>query len=246
MPVALSSGDPMTRFILRSTVIVFALFCSGLAAGEVITPLTIGGTQIRFATDDGYLRTSETLPTVHALVAAGLPSSNRLVEGFVSEADAKRMVLGSPFQETFVQVQALRNAEALDFSEQDWEQARPALAEALGVLDLNALLAAQAGGSNARMSAAAAVPVAASFGEVGKPALYVVEGPSLRFVMLLPITVDVAGETHQVSLESAGAVVLLSGKLVYVFAYRHHVDGNDTAAVREALDRVVDRAIAIN
>lgn len=236
----------MTSFLSRSLVMTLAFLCSGMAAAEVVVPLTIGGTDIRFATDDGYVRTSEILPTVHAVVAAGLPPGNRLVEGFVSEADAKRMVLGLPWQDTFVQVQALRNAEALDFSEADWEQGRPAIAEALGVLDFNALLASQTEGSAARMSAASGIPLSATFGEVGKPALYAVEGISLRFLMLLPMTVDVAGKSHQISLESAGAVVLLSGKLAYVFAYRNHVEGNDTSAVRDALDRFVDRAIALN
>ena len=182
-----------------------------------------------------------------AVIAAALPPGNRLVEGFVSEADAKRMVLGMPWQDTFLQVQVLRNAEGLEFSAADWEQARPAIATALGVLDFNALLGGQASvDSDARMSAAAGMPVSLKFGELGKPSLYASQGPSLRFVMLLPMAMEVAGQPSQVTLESAGAVARLANKLVYVFAYRQHVEGNDTAAVRAALDRFVDRAIVLN
>lgn len=236
----------MTSLLSRSFLLTFAFFCSGLAAAEVVVPLTIGGTEIRVAADDGYLRTSQALPAVHAVVAAGLPAGNRLVEGFVSEADAKRLVLGLPWQDTFVQVQALRNAEPFNFSEAEWEEGRPALAEALGVIDFNALIAGQTAGADARMSAAAGFALSTAFGEVGKAVLYASQGPSLRFLILLPMTVEVAGQSQQITLESAGAVARLSDKLVYLFAYRHHVEGNDSSAVRAALDRFVDRAIALN
>lgn len=239
----------MKHFLSRSLVLALACLFAGpaAAAAEVVVPLAMGGTQIRVVADDGYLRTSEMLPTVHAVVAAALPPGNRLVEGFVSEADAKRMVLGLPWQDTFLQVQVLRNAEVLDFTEADWEQGRPALAKALGVIDLNALLGGQADAArDARMSAAAGVAVSSTFGELGKPVLYHSQGPSLRFVMLLPMSVASAGEAHAITLECAGAVARLSNKLVYLFAYRQHVEGNDSTLVRAALDRFADRAIALN
>lgn len=237
----------MKKFLSTSLVLALACLVPALAGAEVIVPLTTGGTEIRVATDDGYLRTSDTLPTMHAVLAAALPPGNRLVEAFLSESDAKRMVLGLPWQDTFLQVQVLRNAEALDFSAADWEQGRPAIAAALGVLDFDAIVRGRASAdSDARMSTAAGMSVSLKFGELGKPLLYDSEGPSLRFVMLLPMAVEVAGQPHQVTLESAGAVVRLSNKLVYLFAYRQHVEGNDTSAVRAALDRFVDRAIALN
>lgn len=236
----------MNKFLPRSLFLTLACLCSGLAAAEIIVPLSIGGTEIRVAADDGYLRTSEKLPAMHAVAAAALSPGNRLVESFVSEADAKRMLLGLPRRDTFLQVQVLRNAEALDFTEADWEQGRPQIAKALGVMDLNAILANQTSASGERMSAAAGMPVSLSFGELGKPMLYGLQGPSLRFVLLLPMSVEVGGQSHQVTLEGAGAVARLSNKLVYLFAYREHAEGSDTTAVRAALDRFVDRAIALN
>ncbi|MGH8077305.1 MAG: hypothetical protein ACREPE_08285 [Lysobacter sp.] len=212
---------------------------------EVIVPLPVGDTEIRVAVDDDYLRTSEKVPKLHGVVAAGLPATNRLAEGFFSEADVKRIALGLPWQDTHLQVQLMRNLESLDFTQAEWEEGRPQVAKALGVIDINALLEKDAG-VDARMSAAAGFKMSSKFGQLSTPELYESEGSSLRFVVLLPISVEAAGKSEQVTLECAGAVVRLSSKLVYLFAYRQHVDGNDTTEVRAALDLFVDRAIALN
>lgn len=238
----------MKNFLCRSLTLTLVLSClsPGVAAAEVVVPLSVGDRQVRVAVDEGYLRTSEKLPTIHAVIAAGLPLANRLVEAFVTEADAKRMMLGLPLQDTFLQVQLMRNAESLDFTADEWEQGRPQLARSLGLIDLNAVLKKAAIGSDARMSAASGVEMSTRFGELGKPALYKSEGPSLRFVMLLPVSVQVAGKSENLKLECAGAVVRLSSKLVFLFAYRRHEQDNDAAQVRAALDDFVERAIALD
>lgn len=63
----------MNKFLTGSLFLTLAFLCSGPAAAEVIVPLSIGGTEVRVAVEDGYLRTSEKLPTSHAVSAAALP-----------------------------------------------------------------------------------------------------------------------------------------------------------------------------
>jgi len=232
--------------MLRTLVLLSACLCSATALAETVVPLKIGETEVRFAVDDDFVRTSEKLPTTYALTAAALPPGNRLVEAFISEADAKRLVLQQPIQDAMLQVQVLRNAEALDFSAADWAQMQPAVAKSMGAVDLDAAAHALEDDANTRISAAAGAKVAVSFGAIGKPSLYVDHGPALRFVALIPLTMTANGKPEPMLLECAGAITTLKGKLVYLYAYRNHEEGEDTTMVRAALDRFVEHTLAAN
>lgn len=233
--------------MLRAMV-VMALACllPGVAMAETVVPLTVGDSQVRFAVADDFVRLSEKLPTVFAMEGAVQPKTNRLVEGFVSLADAKRIALGEFHEQVLLEVVVMRNTEALDFTEADWAKARPQIATAMGQVDLKAAINDSQASANQRMSDTMGQKVAVQFGQVGKPVFYGNDPASLRFVVLVSADVVSNGKTIPYQVENAGAVVRLGPKLVLVYANRRHTDGDDTSAVRSALDAFVGRAIALN
>ena len=71
-----------------------------LAHAEQVVPLTIGGTEVRIAMQDGYLRASEKAPALFATSAAALPPALRLVDAVIAESDLKRMLATLTTQRT--------------------------------------------------------------------------------------------------------------------------------------------------
>lgn len=232
--------------MLRNLVFALACVCPGMAWAEQVVPLTIGGTEIRVAVDDDYVRMSQKMPMGFAMESAVAPKANRLVEGFISESDAKLSAMGLARREALYEVHVLRDLEGLDFTQADWDQARPAILKSMGGLDAKALMDQGQPSANQRMSDTLGRPVAVRFGAVGKPVLYGDDPSSVRFVVLVSATVSANGKSVPVELETAGAIVRLGRKLVWIYANRRHTDGDDTTAVRAALDRFAERAIALN
>ena len=222
------------------------LFASPIAWAQQVVSLQVGGKDLRFEVPDGYLRASVAQPKLFEISSAAAPPTNRLVEGFVSEADAKRMVAGAMAEQPSYQVQAYRDAEALDFSEADWDALRPIIAKTFGELDMNAVADSESGGSAERMGDALGAKVTLAFGDIGKPVVYQDSGDSVRFVMLIPATISSAGIQRQIVVECTGAILPLAGKVVFLYVYRKHEDGGDSSISRATLDHFVERAIALN
>ncbi|MFC0676684.1 hypothetical protein ACFFGH_02295 [Lysobacter korlensis] len=235
----------MGKGFLRSLGLVAALW-AGVASAEAVTTVKVGDAELQVPVEDGYLAASVSAPTLYSMSQAGLPVTHRLVEGFMSRADLKRVLIGQRPEQVFYQVQVMRDAEQVELSEQEWQQARPQIAQSMGAVDMQALADSMQRGASERMSETAGLDVEVSFGKVGAPTLYGDDPNSLRFVMLLPINGQVAGQQHAVTLECAGAVARVGGKLLFLFAYRDHTGGADAATVRTALDRFVDRTVALN
>jgi hypothetical protein len=222
------------------------LFASPLARAQQVVSLQVGDQDLRFEVPDGYLQTSIAQPQLFAIASAAVPPSNRLVEGFVSDADAKRMLAGSNAEETAYQVQALRNAEPLTFSDEDWDALRPSITKSMQETDMNAIAHALSDGSAERMGGVVGMKVGLEFGDIGKPLLYHDGEDSVRFVMLVPGMVTVAGVQNRIVIECAGAILPLAGKVVFLYAYRKHGEGQDSSMSRATLDHFVERAIALN
>lgn len=230
--------------------VLFALLVAALlpnmAEAETVIPLSVGGSQVRCAVGDEFIRLSEKLPTMFAMEAAQAPKSNRLVEGFISESDAKRMTLGLKREGVLFEVQVIRDMEALDFTEADWLQARPMLAKAMGGIDLKSLVNDRQASADQRMSDTMGQKVAVRFGDVGKPVFYGDDPRSLRFVTLVSAAISANGKMMPIQMETAGAIVRLKNKLLFVYANRNHEAGSDTTAVRAALDGFLGRAMILN
>ncbi|MFN3841955.1 MAG: hypothetical protein ACK4RW_01675 [Rehaibacterium terrae] len=230
----------------RRGVALLALAWSFSLAAETVVPLQIGGAELKFAVGEGYLRSSEAAPELHATMAAALPPENRLVEAFITEGDLRRQALGLPGELAVFQVQVLRHVEALGVSEADWQRVRPELARSFGMIDVDALARTTGDEASQRMSEATGVAVGVRFGEIGKPQPYGDDPRSLRFVLRMPVTAAVAGQTQQMTLQLAGAVAHIGGRLVFVYAILPDAGGEDASRVRAALDGFVDRALALN
>jgi hypothetical protein len=229
-----------------ATALALTLFAT-LAHAEQVVPLTIGGTEVRIAMQDGYLRASEKAPALFATSAAALPPAIRLVEAVLAEGDLKRMLTGQDMALPYLQVQAMRDAEALDFSLEEWRALRPMLAKQLGATDLDAQSQALQSGMGERMGKASGGQVEVKFGEIGKPVVYSQAGDVIRYVMRLPISGTVHGQDVHMVLDCAGAALVLNGKLLMINTYLRE-DGQDDgfADIRAFLDVAVERAQALN
>lgn len=231
---------------LQMAAFMLAAFWSAGAFAETVVTLPVGSKDLRFAVDGGYVRASEKAPTLYRTSEAAIPPTNRLVEAFFGEQDLKHIVMGVPASQPYFQVQVLRDAEAMSFSDAEWQQVMPVIAKSMGAIDLNAAASASEAGSSKRMTEAAGLDVDVRFGDVGKPTFYGNDPKSVRFLVLIPITANVAGQATEMKLQCAGAVANVGGKLLYLYAYLQHKEGGDAGVVRAALDRFVERAQALN
>jgi hypothetical protein len=235
--------------MLRFIAAIALGLASGIApaqAGEA-APVTIGTTQVQIAVPDGYLRGSEKAPSLYATSAAALPPAIRLAEMLVDEADLKRMLVGQTATDPYLQVQVVRDAEALEFSAQEWAALQPTLAAQLGATNLDAATRELQAGMGERMGAASGASVEIAFGEVGKPQVYSQEGGVVRFAIRLPITGNVNGQPVQMVVDCAGAALLLNGKLLMLNAYLVEDEPQASMArVRAFLAELVERSQALN
>lgn len=224
--------------------LAFAL-SSTLAWAENVVPLSVGGNEVRIAIPDGYVRASENTPALFATSAAALPPTIRLVEAVLAENDIKRMLMGQSMSQPYLQVQVMRDAEAVNFSEEEWRALQPGMAQQLGATNLGPTNQAMQEGMGQRMGKAAGGSIEIKFGEVGKPKVYSLGGDVIRYVVQLPISASVNGKEAHMVLDCASAILVLKGKLLMFNAYRPEPDEN-FAKVRAFLDSAVERAQALN
>ena len=233
--------------MFRFAVAILLTLSATLAHAEQVVPLTIGGTQVRIAMQDGYLRASEKAPALFATSSAGLPPALRLVEAVLAESDLKRMLAGQGMALPYLQVQVIRDAEALDFSLEDWRALQPIMARQMGATDLDAQTQAMESGMGERMGKASGGPVEVKFGEIGKPVVYSQAGDVIRFLMRLPVSGSVHGQPVEMVLDCAGAALVLNGKLLVINTYlREDGQPDPSADVRAFLEAAVARAQALN
>jgi hypothetical protein len=235
------------RAYLQGFAVSVLLLTANLAVAEQTVSLTVGGKSIKVAVPDGYVRSSETVPMLYDITAAAIPTGNRLVEFFIANADAKQILLGTTkgLKQTNFQVQAMRQIEAIDLSPQDWTQFRPDLVRGLGGADADTLIKADHEKSNERISETAGTAVEVKYGKIGKPSLYGDDQESVRFTMLVPISVKTASGEVQTVVACAGAIVVVSSRLIYIFAYGDPEAEGGMPAVRAALDQFVEQTRAI-
>lgn len=230
------------------------LVCAGLlafvthsASAEELMSIDIGDTMVQAPVPTGYVRASMEAPVLFATSAAALPPANRLVEMLIAEADLKRMLLGEGPAETYLQVQTIRDAERLAFTEAEWSAFQPVLAQQFGALDLGKQTNPMAAGMGERMSAASGADIKIAYGEIGKPTIYATRPTSMHYLVRLPITAQINGETKQVQIECVGAVLLAGSKIVLVNAYARTEPGQPpSAATRAMAEDFVTRLQALN
>ena len=233
----------MKRFLVA---LLLAL-CATVVHAEEVVPVTVGGTEISLGIPDGYLLLSKDAPSLFATSQAALPPSIRLVEALMTRQDLKRVVTGEAGTAPYVQVQAMRDAEVLDFSAEDWAALQPALAQQLGATDLGVATQAMQEGMGERMGKASGSKVQIQYGEVGKAQVYSQQGGVIRYSIRLPMNANVNGIEVQEVLDCAGAALVIRGKLVMLNVYQREDPARKSAErVREFLAMMVERAQALN
>lgn len=220
------------------------LACSAFVSADQAVPLDVGGKQVKVSVPDGYIRTSETVRPLFDLTAAALPESNRLVEYFIAESDYRDMLAGKAdkLRRPGFQVQVMRSVENAEISAADWQLGRVEIAKTMGLLDTNELMKAESDQANARMSEAAGTKLEVSYGEIGKPQVYGNDPGSLRFSMRVPMSVQTPNGVQQSVISCVGAVTVLNGRLMFLYAYG---DEKQLPELRAALDRFVDGSRAL-
>jgi len=235
------------RAHLQGFAVSVLLLTANLAVAEQSVSLIVGGKPIKVAVPDGYVRTSETIPMLYDITAAAIPPGNRLVEFFIANADAKQILLGKKqgLMQTNFQVQAMRQIEVIDLTAQDWTQFRPDLVRGLGDADADTLIKADHEKRNERISETAGTAVDVKYGKIGKPSIYGDDQESVRFTMMVPITVKTDSGELQAAVACAGAIVVVNSRLLYIFAYGDPEAEGGMPAVRAALDLFVEQTRAI-
>lgn len=223
------------------------LAASGMAQAEKIVPVDIGGTTIDIGVPDTYLRATEQAPVLFSTSAAALPPAIRLAEVLLDEGDLKRSLVGQALQRPYVQVQVMRDVEALNLTDAEWRTLQPVLAQQLGAVDMTETSQALQEGMGERMGKAAGGEVEVRFGEIGKPHVYSQADGVIRYVLRLPVSGRVNGKDLDLVLDCAGAALVLKGKLLMLNAYLGRQGTEDGfAGVRSLLDPLVDRARVLN
>lgn len=221
--------------------------CTTAIHAEEVAPVKVGDAEISLGVPDGYLLLSKDAPSLFATSQAALPPSIRLVEALMDRQDLKRVVTGKIGTAPYVQVQAMRDAEVLDFSAEDWAALQPALAQQLGATDLDVATQAMQEGMGERMGKASGTNVQIQYGEVGKAQVYSQQGGVIRYSIRLPMNANVNGIKVQEVLDCAGAALVIRGKLILLNVYQREDPARKSAeSVRQFLAMMVDRAQALN
>ncbi|GAB2498089.1 hypothetical protein [Arenimonas alkanexedens] len=238
----------MSATVRRWPLVVAVAWLLALApaahAGVVAFPM--GDASIQVPIESGYVAVSEHAPELHRFGQAALPPSNRLVDTFYTAADLKALQQGEMLNGHYFMIQTMRSLEPLQVSVADWQRMQPDITS--GMVDALAgkEIHNDAEARDARMSEAAGRDVAMRFGELTAPEIYAKTPDSIRFLMNIPAVFEVGGETREVAVGAAGAIVLVQNKLVFVYWYAVPATPDTIDVARRKLDTTVEGMVALN
>lgn len=233
----------MKNFLLGA---LLALSSAAGAASAESVSVEIGTRQVAIETPAQTERVSLVSPMLFKIHEAGLASTHRLVEGFITQGDLERTLAGQLPEDVVYQVQAMRRAEDVEISAAAWRQMRPELERQMASVDMSKLIDGLDDGASDRMSEVSGVDVDMKFGKIGEVQVYGSDPDSVRFHLLMEASAEAEGKRHEVAMQVAAAAVPLSGRLLFLYALRQHREGENASAVRAALDRWVDATVAAN
>lgn len=232
--------------IMSSRWAVLALLWVAVAAGATEVRLDVGGTGLRYQQPTGYVRVSEASPPLFRYLESAMPPANRLVEAFYTPADVRILTTGEgKAADTYFMVQSIRALEDQTVSTADWRQLLSQASAEMGKFDVNAEIARDAT-RDKRMSQAAGQQVQMEFGKIATPQIYSQDDNEVRFVMLIPVTVNVGGQPLSINGVCAGAMLLVRNKPLLVYAYRASSTAADVAAAKRQLAEATGALLALN
>jgi len=218
--------------------------CAGAEANEV--SLQVGNQALRYRLAPGYVQVSEAAPQLFRYLESAMPPANRLVEAFYTSADIRILTSGEgKAADTYFMVQSIRALEDQTVSKDDWRQLLSQASAEMEKFDVNAEVAKDAT-RDTRMSQAAGQQIEMKFGKIGTPQVYSQDDDEVRFVMLIPVTVNVGGQPLSINGVCAGAMVLVRNKPLLVYAYRASSTAADVAAAKQQLAEATAALLALN
>lgn len=223
----------------------WALLLLASAAYAEPVPLTVGDTTIQLPVDAGYSRASSADQQFFNLVQAGLPTTNHLIEIFITPDDLNRLHTTGVAAGPYYEVQVMRELETRPVGEDEWNENKPQLTAGMTKLDLNQL-ASNESGANARMSAVAGQSVHVNFGQMSSPTIYRETPMSVEYAMIVPKQMNSGGQTVSATIAVAGAFVVARNRLIFLYAYRTATDEASIADLHRRLDTMVDQTMALN
>jgi hypothetical protein len=226
--------------------VVLVLLCVAVVADASEVELDVGDVSLRYDMPVGYVRASEESPPLFRYLESAMPPANRLVEAFYTPADVQIMLAGGgTAKDTYFMVQAIRSMERQTVSTADWRTIMSQATAEMGKVDINAEIDSDTA-RNQRMSEAAGKPVKMEFGKVATPQVYDQTDRGARFLMFIPVTVNIDGKPLTLSSVCAGAMLLVRNKPLMVYAYRAASTPTDIAAAKQELGTAVDALLALN
>lgn len=229
----------MLRCLLLS--LALCLPTAPLQAGTTTATFDIGGVAVRLDVPEGYARVSQRSPELLAFQQGMLPQTNRLVETLMTEADLTTTLAGGQSAGIAYQLQAMRALESVDIDAAKWPQLRDATIEQMGGIDMRKVMGTLQQQADRTLEAATDGEVGVRLGDPSQPALYATDDPdAVHFSMVLPLEVEVAGETTQQRIAAACMLTVVAERLVLLYAFLGIKPGDDEQQVRARVQAAVD------
>lgn len=243
----LSAIGPGRRLRRPVGAIVAALLLAAASVGHADEALvTIGDKSIRVPIEEGYVAASKRVPELHRMTQAALPPTNRLVETYYTPAQLEAVQRGEVTDGYYFMIQTMRALEPLQVSIADWERMQPDITRGMVGSQVQEAIRNDADSRDARISEAAGREVAMRIGDITTPEIYGRSPESVRFLMNIPARFEVGGETHEVAVGAAGALVLVQNKILFVYWYVSPATPESVDVARQRLDATVERIVSLN
>ena len=222
----------------------FLLLAPAVQAEPV--PLTVGDTTIQFPADAGFVRASSADPKFFSFVQAALPTTNRLIEIFITPADLDRLHTTGVAAGPYYEVQVMRELETRPIGMDEWNENKAQLTAGMGKLDMNQLASKEAGGASQRVSAAAGQQVNVNFGKINTPTIYRETPMSVEYGMTVPVQINSGGQTVSATISAAGSFTVAHDRMIFLYAYSSATDEASIADLHKRMDALVDQVQALN
>lgn len=232
----------------RALLFFFTLLLTLSVRAQTVVPLDIGGARLRVEMPTDYVRVSERSPAYLTHLQAMLPPDNVMIEALMSPDDMLRQLKGKPAQSVAYQIQTMRALERVAYSKEDWRKFRPQLVEQIGTQDMAALTSELERGAQVEIGRMSGGRTTLRLGEIGKPVLYGRDIDTVRFSMVLPISVQTESSTRSGRVVLATIVAVVSERLVILQAGKVVVgdEVEELQRVGEAIDAFHARLLALN
>lgn len=209
--------------------------------------MSVGDTSIAVPVKTGYVSAREKAPEfVQRLQSAMGSGGITIFDIYMSTDDVEQARAGMSIADTFYvygTMDSLKNAKVND---KDWAFARRVIARTISQIDPNKEFADDAERASKRLAAEAGVDAEVTLGTMDKPKVYGDDPESVRLSMVMPMELNVVGETERRVLDVDAAIARVRERVVVLYVYRMRDGDTAVPATREALASALDEMRVLN